>query len=121
MLQPMKTKIFLALLVAEVAALAMAQTPTYTAADAAKHVGEIATITDKVNGVHQSGRGNIFLTLGGKNPNQIVTALIPAASAGDFSNPQQYESKTVAVSGKITLYHGKPEIIVTNVSQIMAK
>jgi len=77
--------------------------------------------TDKVNGVHQSGRGNIFLNLGGKDPNQIVTAFIPAASAGDFSNPQQYEGKTVAVSGKITLYHGKPEIIVTNVSQIIAQ
>jgi len=117
----MKTKIFLALLLARVAALAMAQTPTYTASDAAKHVGEIATITGKVAGVHQSERGNIFLNLGGKNANQIVTAFIPAASAGDFSNPQQYDGKIVAVSGKITLNHGKPEIIVTNVSQIIIK
>jgi hypothetical protein len=39
------------------------------------------------------------------------TAFIPSASAGQFSNPQQYEGKTVAVSGKITLYRGKPEII----------
>jgi DNA/RNA endonuclease YhcR with UshA esterase domain len=30
-------------------------------------------------------------------------------------------SKTVAVSGKNSLYHGKPEIIVTNVSQIIIK
>ena len=118
----MKTKIFLALLLAGVAALVVAQRPiTCTAAEAGKHVGEIATITDKVNGVHQTGTGNIYLTLGGNNPNQIVTAFIPAANAGDFSNPQQYESKTVAVSGKITLYHGKPQIIVTNVSQIIIK
>ena len=118
----MKTKIFLALFVCALAAAAIAQAPAiYTAAEAAKHVGEIATVTDKVDGVHQSGRGNIFLNLGGKNPNQIVTAFIPAASAGDFSNPQQYEGKTVAVSGKITLYHGKPEIIVTNVSQIIIR
>src|SRR5205085_8768175 len=73
--QPMKTKIFLALFVYTLAASAIAQTPAiYTAAEAAKHVGEIATVTDKVDGVHQSGRGNIFLNLGGKNPNQIVTA-----------------------------------------------
>ena len=117
-----KPKIFLALLLAGVAALVVAQRPvTCTAAEAAKYVGQIATVTDKVDGVHQSGRGNIFLNLGGKNPNQIVTAFIPAASAGDFSNPQQYEGKTVAVSGKITLYHGKPEIIVTNVSQIIIR
>src|ERR1700681_4948300 len=115
----MKTKMFPALFVCALTASAIAQSVAIcTAAEAGKHVGEIATITDKVDGVHQSGRGNIFLNLGGKNPNQIVTVFIPAASAGDFSNPQQYDGKTVAVSGKITLYHGKPEIQVTNVSQI---
>lgn len=117
----MKPKIFLALLVAAVAALAMAQTPIYTAADAAKHVGEIATITDKVNSVHQSEKGNIFLNMGGQNPNQIFTAFIPSNIAADFPNLQQYEGKTVAVSGKITMSHGKPEIIVSNVSQIIIK
>jgi hypothetical protein len=117
----MKTKILLVLLVAGVAVLAMAQTPIYTAADARKHVGEIATITDRVNSVHQAENGNIFLNLGGKYPNQIFTAFIPASSAADFSNPQQYEGKTVAVSGKITLSHGEPEIIISNVSQIIAQ
>ena len=117
----MKPKIFLALLVAAVAALAMAQTPIYTAAEAAKHVGEIATITDKVNSVHQSEKGNIFLNMGGQNPNQILTAFIPSNIAADFPNPQQYEGKTVAVSGKITLSHGSAEIIISNVSQIIIK
>ena len=118
----MNPKIFLGLLLAGAAVVMVAQSPvTCTAAEAGKHVGEIATITDKVDGVHQSGRGNIFLNLGDRNPNQIVTVFIPAASAGDFSNPQKYDGKTVAVSGKITLNHGKPEIIVTNVSQIIAK
>ncbi|MGH7981951.1 MAG: hypothetical protein ACREFF_02250 [Candidatus Udaeobacter sp.] len=51
----MKTKISLVLLLDAIVALAMAQTPIYTAADAAKHVGEIATITGTVNGVHQGG------------------------------------------------------------------
>src|SRR6266498_2475834 len=98
-----------------------AESSTYTPGEAAKHVGEIATITDRVDGVHQSGKGNIFLNMGGKYPNQSFTAWIPSASAAQFSNPQQYEGKRVAVSGKITLYRGKPEIIVTNVSQIIIK
>src|SRR5438105_919704 len=93
----------------------------YTAAEPAKHVGEIITVTDRVDGVHQSSKGNIFLNMGGKYTNQALTAWIPSASAGMFSNPQQYEGKTVAVSGKITLYRGKPEIILTNVSQIIIK
>jgi DNA/RNA endonuclease YhcR with UshA esterase domain len=103
------------------AALVIAQTSTYTATEAAKHVGESATVTDKVDGVHQSGKGNIFLNMGGKYPNQAFTAFIPASSAAQFSQPQQYEGRTVAVSGKITLYRGKPEIIVTSPSQISAK
>ena len=117
----MKAKTLLTLFAVLCAASVIAQTPTYTAAEAAKHVGEIATITDKVDGVHQSGKGNIFLNMGGKYPNQVFTAFIPASNAAQFSNPQQYEGKTVAVSGKITLYRGNPEIIVENVSQIIIK
>ena len=118
----MKTKTFLALFVCTLAALAIAQAPaTYTAAEAAKHVGEIATVTDRVDGVHQSSKGNIFLNMGGKYPNQAFTAFIPSSSAGQFSNPQQYEGRTVSVSGKISLYKGKPEIIVNSPSQITVK
>jgi hypothetical protein len=84
------------------AAWIIAQTPTYSAAEAAKHIGEIATITDRVDGVHQSGKGNIFLNMGGKYPNQAFAAWIPSANVAQFSNPQQYAGKTVAVSG--TLY-----------------
>src|SRR5205807_4184134 len=117
----MKTKRLLSLFVVICAALIVAQTSNYTAAEAAKHVGETATITDKVDGVHQSGKGNIFLNMGGKYPNQAFTAFIPSSSAAQFPNPQQYEGQTVAVSGKITLYKGKPEIIVTSPAQIVAK
>ena len=62
----MKTKTLLALFVGVLAALAIAQAPgNYTAAEAAKHVGETVTVTDRVDGVHQSGKGNIFLNMGG--------------------------------------------------------
>src|SRR5262249_11840517 len=115
----MKTKSLLTLLAVTCAALAIAQAPpNYTAAEAARHVGETATVTDNVDGVHQSGKGNIFLNMGGKYPNQAFTAFIPSSSAAQFPNAQQYEGRTVAVSGKITLYRGKPEIIVTSPAQI---
>ena len=91
---------------------------TYTATEAAKHVGENATVIDRVDGVHQSSKGNIFLNMGGKYPNQAFTAYIPAASASQFLRPQQYEGMTIAVSGKIALYNRKPEILVSSPSQI---
>lgn len=103
------------------ATVAGAESSTYTPAEAAKHVGETAIITGMVDGFHQSGKGNIFLNMGGKYPNQAFTAFIPSASAGQFPNPQQYEGRTVAVSGKIALYKGKPEIILNSPSQISVK
>ena len=44
-----------------------------------------------------------------------------SAASGQFTNAQQYDGKTVSVSGRIQLYKGKPEIIVTSPSQISAK
>jgi hypothetical protein len=118
----MKTKTLLALFVGALAALAIAQTsPNYTATEAAKHVGETATVTDKVDGVHQSGKGNIFLNMGGRYPNQAFTAFVPSGNAAQFSRVLGYEGRTISVSGKITSYHGKPEIIVTATSQIVTK
>ena len=118
----MKTKTLLTFLTNICAALVVAQAaPNYPPEEAAKHVGETATVTGKVDSFHQSGKGNIFFNMGGKYPNQAFTAFIPSSSAAQFSNPQQYDEKTVSVSGKITLYHGKPEIIVNSPSQISAQ
>jgi DNA/RNA endonuclease YhcR with UshA esterase domain len=118
----MKMKTFLALAIVSVTALVIAQgSPNYSPAEAAKHVGETATVTGTVDGFHQSGKGNMFLNMGGKYPNQAFTAFIPAGSAAQFSNAQQYEGRTITVSGKIALYKGKPEIIVNSPSQISAK
>jgi len=122
----MKTKTVVTLFAVTLATSVIAQTslvslPVYTALEAQKHVRETATIKDKVDSVHQSGKGSVFLNMGGKYPNQAFTAFIPASSAGQFSNLQQYQGQTVSVSGKITLYRGKPEIIVNLPSQITAR
>jgi DNA/RNA endonuclease YhcR with UshA esterase domain len=118
----MKTKTLLTLLAAMCACFAVAQAPpNYPPEEAAKHVGETATVTGRVDGFRQSGKGNIFLNMGGKYPHQAFTSFIPSSSAAQFSNPQQYEGRTVSVSGKIALYKGKPEIIVTSPGQISAQ
>jgi hypothetical protein len=118
----MKPKLLLVLSALTSAALAFAQAPpNYTPEEAPKHVGEIATVTGKVDAFHQSGKGNIFLNMGGKYPNQTFTAWIPSASAAQFPNAAQYEGQTISVSGKIILYQGKPEIKVTSPSQIVVR
>src|SRR5215469_10781201 len=99
---------------AKQSAASLVSLPVYTAREAAQHVGETATITDKVDRVHQAGKGNILLNMGGAYPDPSFTAFIPARTAAQFPQPQQYEGRMVAVSGKITLQRGKTEIIVTS-------
>jgi len=117
----MKIKTLSPLLVLAFAASIIAQGVSFTATEAAKPVGETTTITGTVDGVHQSGKDNIFLNIGGTYPNQAFTAFIPSASAAQFPNPRHYEGRTVSVFGKISLYKGKPEIIVNSPSQISVK
>ena len=115
----MKVKTLLMLLVVACAASIIAQAlPTYTAQEASKHVGETAVITGKVEDVYLSGKENMILTMAGTYPNQAFTVFIPATTAVKFPHAQQYEGKTMAVSGKISLYHGKPEIIVMSPNQL---
>jgi hypothetical protein len=76
-------------------------TSIYTASEAVKHIGETATVSGEVDGVHQSGKGNIFLNMDGKYPNQAFTAYMPSEHAAQFPNAKQYEGRVVAVSGKI--------------------
>ena len=83
----MKIKTSLTLLALVSAASIIAQPSTYTAAEATKHVGETATVSDKVDGVHQSGKGNIFLNMGGKYPNQafMVSWAYSVPNASNFT------------------------------------
>lgn len=92
--------------------------PTIDAADASKHVRETATVKGLVFGVHRSKAGNIFLNIGGNYPYQAFTAYIPSNAASAFPNADSLFRKTVVVTGKITIYKGKPEIIVTKPEQI---
>jgi hypothetical protein len=117
----MKRETLLTLIAVTLAALATAETaPVYTAAEAAKHVGETATVMDRIDGVYQSDEGNIFLAMGGAYPNQAFTAFIPSTSASKFSDPEQCQGRELAISGRIILYRESPEIIVTSASQMSA-
>ena len=74
------------------ASLCFAQeSKTYSASEAAKHVGETATVADKVANVFESKAGNIFLNFGARYPNQVFTAFIPKDSADQFPNAMKLE------------------------------
>jgi DNA/RNA endonuclease YhcR with UshA esterase domain len=94
------------------------QAKEYSAAEAGKHVGETAPVTDKAANVFESKAGNIFLNFGARYLNQLFTAYISKDSADQFSNANKLNDETVSITGKIVLYKGNPEIVVDTPSQI---
>ena len=100
---------------------ALAETIEYSATEAAKHIGETATVTDKVERANQAKGGNIFLNMGGKHPNETFTIFIPTDAAAKFADFKKYEGVTVSVTGKITAHGEKPEIIVNSPDEITIK
>jgi micrococcal nuclease len=115
----MKNIIILALFVV-LSVKASAQT-IIAAKDAAKHIGETVTITEKVfSGKYFENNKMTLLDLGGYNPNQLLTVMIPGADKEKFKgNPEvDYKGKEVSVTGKIVDYKGKPEIVVTDPKQL---
>ena len=91
------------------------------ATEAAKHVGELATVADKVVALYQTQNGDVLLVMGGKFPNQKFTVGISVKDGWKFSDYRKYRGQMVAVFGKITLYMGKPEITVTTRTQFVLR
>jgi DNA/RNA endonuclease YhcR with UshA esterase domain len=111
----------LIVLFAAFAAVANAENvPDYTAAEAGKHVGETATVTDVVARVNKAAGGNTFMSLGADRASQF-TIFIGASDAATVGDVEQYQGKTVTVSGTITTFRDKPQIQVKSADQIKVK
>ncbi|MDB5124746.1 MAG: hypothetical protein JWP94_2875 [Mucilaginibacter sp.] len=94
---------------------------TISIAEVRKHIGETVTVTDKVFSTKLITPSNITLfNLGGYYPNQLLTIMIPGADRNKFKGQPvvDYKGRTVAVTGKVIEYKGKPEIVITEPSQI---
>lgn len=105
--------------------LIILSTPTFaqtiTASEASNYIGKTVTVKGVVDEVHTSGKGNTFLDLGGKYPDQAFTGVIFSESTGAFPQVHALEGKTVEINGPVQLYHGKPEVILKSASQLKAK
>lgn len=112
--------IIVALSLALIPAVAVAQ--TIAPGDAKSHVGQSATIEGVVSDVHHAASGStIFLDFGGPYPDNAFAAVIFAKDESKFADVNSLRGKTVDVTGSIQLYNGKPEIILSQPSQIKSK
>lgn len=98
---------------------------TISASEAAKHIGETATVCGLVASDKYSPktRGQpTFLNLDKPYPGQIFTAVIWGSDRPKFGQPEiTYHGKNVCVTGKIKEYRGIPEIILYNPDQLRAQ
>ena len=95
---------------------------TLDPADAADHIGQEATVCGEVTGAKFSShrkRKPTFIDFGPPHPNQQFTALIWGEYRDKFDyEPERLYGKIICVSGTISEHKGKPEIKVSDPSQI---
>ncbi|MCB0721190.1 MAG: hypothetical protein KDC42_02695 [Ignavibacteriae bacterium] len=84
---------------------------------AGDHVGESVTVKGYVADVHITKKV-AFLNFDKKYPKNTFTGVIFARSFSVFNNIEQYEGKTISITGKVSTYKGKPQIILENEDQI---
>jgi DNA/RNA endonuclease YhcR with UshA esterase domain len=89
--------------------------------DASSHVGQTVTVQGIVDEVHTSKRGNTFINMGGHYPNQAFTGFIRSQYTPEFPNVNSAQGKTAAITGKIELYKGAPQIVMQSASQLEVK
>ena len=102
------------------AAALPAQAQTIGANDAKAHVGQTVTIQAAITDVRTLRSGMTFIDVGGSYPDNNFAAVIFAPDAAKFPNIGALKGKTVAISGPVQLYQGKPEIILKSAEQLKA-
>ena len=90
------------------------------AAAAKDHIGETGTVCGKVAGTRYLEQSKItFLNFDKAYPDTPFTAIIRDEHRGKFGKPEEtYLNKDVCVTGKIEEYNKKPQIVLTDPSQV---
>ena len=90
--------------------------------DAKGHIGETATVCGVVASAEYEGDVRsqpTLLDLGKPLPNAIFTAVIYGENRQKFGTPEtSLPGKRICVTGQISDYQGKPEIVLTDPSQL---
>jgi hypothetical protein len=90
--------------------------------EAVRHAGESGTVCGTVASAKFAATSRsqpTFLNLDRPFPNHVFTAVIFGSDRAKFGTPEtSLRGKRVCVTGQIRDYHGKPEIILNDPSQL---
>jgi exonuclease VII large subunit len=109
---------FLLLIALGISSHVAADDRTISDSEAKNHVGQTLGVKGTVANVFVSPKGNVFLNFGASYPAQTFSAVIFSSDAAAFPNPQQWQGQRMIAHGKVTLYKGKPEIILKKALQL---
>lgn len=87
------------------------------ASDAKGKVGETITIEAKVAEVNKTEK-IVRINLGARFPKQELTLVIFPANFSKFEDVEKLEGKTVRVTGKVTEYQKRPQIVLDAKEQL---
>lgn len=96
---------------------ALPKIPIVAAKGAELFYNQAATVTGKVAQVTIREKV-VFLNIDEKFPDSPFTGVIFAKDTNQFSDLPKLKGQSVAITGKIKQYDSKPEIILTNASQL---
>jgi len=90
--------------------------------DAVRHIGETATVCGVVASAKFEANAKsqpTLLDLGKSNPHAVFSAVIYGDHRSKFGTPEtSLRGKRICVTGQISDYRGKPEIVLTDPSQL---
>ena len=86
--------------------------------DAAPHAGERGCISGRVVKVFTSGAGNTFLDFCEDYRECPFTSVIFSSDKQKFGDLQSLAGRQIEIRGTITVYQGKPEIVIRDPGQI---
>jgi DNA/RNA endonuclease YhcR with UshA esterase domain len=92
--------------------------PIVTPAEAAKHVDKTVIVQGTVTQIVLSVNLTTHINFGGLYPNHVFTATVFKANQSEFPGIRKYDGRVVQVKGVVRLYRGKPEIVLTDPTQI---
>lgn len=98
--------------------MAKSQT-TVSVKDVVNHVGKEVTLCDSVYSA-RSLENLSLLNLGGKFPKEVITVVVFKADKAKFEKDPValFENKRICVTGKVTLYKEKLQIVVNDPKQL---
>ena len=91
-----------------------------TPLEAGDYVGKTVTVNGFVADIYQSEKV-AYLNFVEKYPNNPFTAVIFARQFEDFPEIEKYKNKKVEVTGRVSVFKGKPQIILNSPNQLKMK